>query len=155
MATGNVWFNTKQDKENTMTEEEIAENQIAEIKNSLPPEVYETFSKCWNSFIDGCAQNMPEGTYSDDDAGDEMLWEHLDLFFADTSGEDTENPISPEMFDTFSKCWGDFIDGTSKNIDDDNDYEKYLDVFMEYPHCSNSLISSKKRQSIIQMLKPL
>ena len=117
-----------------MTEEEISENQISEIKNSLPPEVYETFSKCWNSFIDGCAQNMPEGTYSDDDAGDEMLWEHLDLFFADTSGEDTENPIEPEMFEVFSKCWGDFIDRTSQKVEDENDYEKYLDVFMEYPH---------------------
>jgi hypothetical protein len=134
MGTGNVWFNTKQDKENTMTEEEESENQIAEIKNSLPPEVYETFSKCWNDFIDGCSQNVPEGTYADDDEGDEMLWEHLDLFFADTSGEDTENPISTEIFEVFNKCWGDFIDGTSKNIDDDNDYEKYLDVFMEYPH---------------------
>ena len=59
-----------------MTEEEISENQISEIKNSLPP----------------------------------------------------------EMFESFSKSWGDFIDGTSHNIDDDNDYEKYLDVFMEYPH---------------------
>ena len=134
METGNVWFNTKQDRKNTMTEEEEAENQIAEIKNSLPPEVYETFSKCWNDFIDGCAQNMPEGTYTDDDAGDEMLWEHLDLFFADTSGEDTENPIAPEMFETFSKCWGDFIDRTSQKVEDESDYEKYLDVFMEYPH---------------------
>jgi hypothetical protein len=134
METGNVWFNTKQDRNNTMTEEEESENQMAEIKNSLPPEVYETFSKCWNDFIDGCSQNVPEGTYADDDGGDEKLWEHLDLFFADTSGEDTENPIEPEIFDVCSKCWGDFIDGTSKNIDDDNDYEKYLDVFMEYPH---------------------
>ena len=76
MATGNVWFNTKQDKENTMTEEEIAENQIAEIKNSLPP----------------------------------------------------------EMFESFSKSWGDFIDRTSQKVEDENDYEKYLDVFMENPH---------------------
>ena len=133
METGNVWFNTKQDRKNTMTEEEESENQMAEIKNSLPPEVYETFSKCWNDFIDGCSQNVPEDTYDDDD-GDKMLWEHLDLFFADTSGEDTENPIETEIFEVFNKCWGDFIDGTSKNIDDDNDYEKYLDVFMEYPH---------------------
>ena len=117
-----------------MTEEEESENQMKEIQNSLPPEVYETFSKCWNDFIDGCSQNVPEGSYADDDEGDEMLWEHLDLFFADTSGEDTENPISTEIFEVFNKCWGDFIDGTSKNIDDDNDYEKYLDVFMEYPH---------------------
>ena len=134
MEKGNVWFNTKKDKENTMTEEEEAKNQMEEIKNSLPPEVYKTFSKCWNDFIDGCAQNVPEGTYTNDDEGDELLWEHLDLFFADPSGEDTEIPIAPEMFETFSKCWGDFIDGTSHNIDDDNDYEKYLDVFMEYPH---------------------
>ena len=63
-----------------------------------------------------------------------MIWKHLDSFFADTSGEDTENPLPPEVFETFSKCWGDFIDGTSQNVDDENDYEKYLDVFMEFPH---------------------
>ena len=114
-----------------MTEEE-AENQMKEIKNSLPPEVYETFTRYWDDFIDGCSQNVPAGTYDDDE--DEMIWKHLDLFFADTSGEDTENPLPPEVFETFSKCWGDFIDGTSQNVDDENDYEKYLDVFMEFPH---------------------
>ena len=81
-----------------MTEEE-AENQMKEIKNSLPPEVYETFTRYWDDFIDGCSQNIPAGTYDDDD----MIWKHLDLFFADTSGEDTEDPLPTEVFETFSK----------------------------------------------------
>ncbi len=57
METGNVWFNTKQDKENTMTEEEESENQMAEIKNSLPPEVYDILTKQWGDFVETCSQS--------------------------------------------------------------------------------------------------
>ena len=57
MGTGNVWFNTKQDKENTMTEEEESENQMAEIKNSLPPEVYDILTKQWGDFVETCSQS--------------------------------------------------------------------------------------------------
>ena len=121
-----------------MTEEEESENQMKEIQNSLPPEVYETFSKCWNDFIDGCSQNVPEGTYADDDEGDEMLWEHLDLFFADTSGEDTENPLPPEVYYILTKQCGDFIETFSQSgehIEDlDKYFDQYLEIFMKYPH---------------------
>ena len=75
-----------------MKDQEEAENHMKEIKDSLPSEVYEIFTRYWDGFIDGCSQNVPAGTYDDDD---EMIWKHLDLFFADTSVEDTENPLPP------------------------------------------------------------
>ena len=53
---------------------------------------------------------------------------------AENQMKEIKNSLPPEVYETFTRCWCDFIDGTSQNVDDENDYEKHLDVFMEFPH---------------------
>ena len=59
-----------------------------EIKKSLPPEVNATFSRCWDDFLEGCFVNVPTGTYDEDD-GNELFREHLDLFLQEMNKPQT------------------------------------------------------------------
>ncbi len=39
-----------------MTELKRHKTKMKQVKNSLPPEVYDVFTKQWNNFVDTCSQ---------------------------------------------------------------------------------------------------